>query len=103
MRIYSVPPDTREKEKIIGGLLNINQFLWLLGGLVLGAVFFAVVYKLTGFVGLSAFIGILFASAGLPFAFYKKKEYTLYQYLYYKHKFKKKTKKLPNARKEVSE
>ena len=38
MRSYTVPPDINEKEKIIGGILNINQFFWLLGGFIFGAV-----------------------------------------------------------------
>jgi len=100
MRMYTVPPDTKEKEKVIGGILNINQFFWILSGLVLGALVFASLFHVIG--GTPALIvGFVFCFTGVPFAFYKKKGLTLYQYLKWKRKFKKKTKKLPNIRKEV--
>lgn len=82
--------------------MDINQFFWILGGLILGAVMFAITYKLTYMSGFSLFVGILFCLTGIPFACFKKKELTLYQYLYYKRRFKKKVKKLPNIRKEVN-
>lgn len=101
MRVYPVPPDMKEKEKIIGGVLNLNQFLWILGGLGLGASVFALIYTLTKIEGLSLTIGGLFCLSGVPFALYKKNDLTLYQYIIRKRKFKKKVKHLPNQRKEV--
>ncbi|WCF11724.1 PrgI family protein (plasmid) [Paenibacillus thiaminolyticus] len=100
MRVYQVPPDMNEKEKIIGGILNLNQFFWVLGGLILGAIVFAITFPLFGG-GFSLFLGFLFCLSGVPFAVYKKNGLTLYEYLTYKRKFKKKVQKLPNIRKEV--
>lgn len=99
MRPHPVPPDMKEKEKVIGGLLNINQFFWVLGGLILGAIVFASTFSLFG--KGSLVLALPFCLTGLPFALYKKNGLTLYQYLYYKRKFKKKVHKLPNIRKEV--
>lgn len=91
-----------EKEKIIGGILNLNQFFWVLGGLVLGASVFALVFSLTKIAGLSLFVGAVFCLSGTPFALYKKNGLTLFEYLTRKRKFKKKVKHLPNQRKEVN-
>lgn len=89
-----------EKEKIIGGILNLNQFFWVLGGLIIGAVVFALSFPVVGGT-LSLILGALFCLTGIPFAVYKKNGLTLYQYITYKRKFNKKVKKLPNIRKEV--
>lgn len=99
MRTYTVPPGTNDKEKIIGGILNINQFFWVLGGLVLGATMFAITFPFLG--KGSLFIGFIFCLTGVPFVVFKKNNLTLFQYLKLKHDFKKKTKHLPNKRKEV--
>jgi len=101
MKMYSVPPDMKEKEKVIGGLLNINQFFWVLGGLILGAVTFASLFAIVGGT-LALIIGILLCFTGTPFALYKKNGLTLFQYIRLKRKFKKKVQKLPNKQKEVT-
>lgn len=87
MQIYDMPPDTKEKEKIIGGVLNINQFGWLLLGL---AGFLAVVlsfFKYFG--GVVFFFGLPFLIIGIAFAMVKKREMTLFKYLRYKKRYKK--------------
>ena len=89
-----------EKEKVIGGLLNINQFFWLLSGLAVSALVFGVLVSLIGGTG-AIIVAFPFLFVGTPFAFYKKKHLTLYQYITLKRKFKKKNQKLPNKRKEV--
>lgn len=100
MRTYKIPPNTAEKEKIIGGLLNLNQLFWILGGLGLGALAFTLLFDVIG--GIPALvIGVLFVPLGMPFAFYKKNELTLFRYLVYRHQFKKKEHYLPNKRKDV--
>lgn len=101
MQNYQTLPVTSEKEKIVGGVLNINQLFWLIGGAVFGLIMFFSVYKLSTTLGAILLIfGIL---SSTPFIFYKPKEgLTLFRYLFLKRKFKKKTKKLMNinARKE---
>ena len=96
--VYNVPADTREKEKIIGGLLTIGQFGWIVGGFLLGLASFAGVYLLTGAVIIAGPVGIMFAASGLPFAFYKINGVPLPVYLIRKSKFKKKNHKLINKR-----
>lgn len=99
MRSYFVPPDIAEKEKVIGGLLDITQFFWLLSGVGLGALLFFATFTIS--LGLATFLGILALPIGIPFAFYKKQDLPLYEYLKLKRAFKKKTKKLPNLRRDV--
>ena len=99
MRSYFVPPNTNEKEKVIGGILNINQFFWVLAGFLLGGLVIVFTHKILG--QFSIFLGLIFASTSLPFVLYKKNDLTLFQYLTLNQKFKKKVKKLPNKRKEV--
>lgn len=88
-----------DKEKVIGGILNINQFFWVLGGLGVGAGMFGLTFDIIG--GKPALVlGVLFSTTGLPFVIYKKNGLTLYQYIVYRNRFKKKVHKLPNMRKE---
>ena len=96
MRTYLVPPDISEKEKVIGGVLNMNQFFWILGGLFLGAMVFLI---LSSFMGKFALVpaGIICLS-GIPFVLIKPQGLTLFEYLKRKKDFKKKTKYLPNTR-----
>jgi len=97
-KVYRIPPDTSEQEKAIGGILTFIQFFWLLGGAVLGVMTYLLMYLIfrSHFIGI--FFALIVASSGLPFAFYKKKEMTLFEYLKKKSKFKKKSKKLVNRR-----
>jgi len=101
MSMYTIPADTKEKEKVIGGYLTTVQFFWLLGGLVLGLGLFVLFFGMTG----SLFIGLFFLLIGLglsiPFVFVKKKELTLFQYLKYKRRLKKRQVYLPNKKKEM--
>ena len=101
MRMYNIPPNMSEKEKVIGGLLNLNQFFWVLGGLALSALTFAGTFNIVGGT-LALIIAFPLIFSGLPFALYKKNDLTLFRYLTLKRKFNKKIKKLPNIKKEVS-
>lgn len=96
MQSYSIPADTNEKEKIIGGILNINEFLWILAGFILGLFVFA---ALSSFLGKGAIVvGLLFTPVGVPFVVIKKEGLTLFEYLKRKQEFKTKAKLLPNKR-----
>lgn len=101
MGMYQIPPDVKEKEKVIGGILNLVQFLWLLGGLGLALLLFLATSGITGslIVGLiSALLGI---GVSLPFAFYKKRDLSFFQYLKFKRRLKNKNVCLVNKRKDV--
>lgn len=101
MKIYPVPPDMKEKEKVIGGVLNLNQFFWLLGGFGLGALFFILSFVTIGNGILSCFLGLIGLLSGTPFAFKKKLDMTLWQYISRKRALKRKTQKLINRRRDV--
>lgn len=92
----SIPPDMREKEKIVGGLLDINQLLWIIGGGVLGAIMFGTSFLILNLPILSIILAIIGVALSLPFVFYKKNDLTLYQHLKYSYEFKTKVKELPN-------
>lgn len=96
--VYNVPADVREKEKIIGGLLTIGQFAWVIGGFLLGLASLAGIYILTKTFIIAGPVGLMFSCSGLPFAFYKKNGVDLPVYLIRKSKFKKKKHKLINKR-----
>ena len=98
-RSYKMSADTSEKEKIIGGILTAAQGGWLGGGFVISA---SLLMLLTHGASLPAPVALLFAlppgmAFGLTFAFYKKKELTLWQYITLKYRFKKKEKILLNT------
>lgn len=98
-RIYKMSADVREKEKVVGGVLTIQQTCWLAGGCAIFALLLSLFcFKLHW----PAIVSILLAappglSFGLIFAFYKKGELTLTQYLMLKHQFKSKEKVLLNT------
>lgn len=103
MNMYQVPPDTKEKEKVIGGLFDWGQFFWFLLGAAIGIVVFAILYVLTGIPILAGIFGLLGIASTLPFVFVKKKGLSLFSYLYYKRKLKRQSGKLINRRKGVTE
>ena len=99
MAQYIVPPDTSEKEKIVGGLLTGGQLVWVLAGLGGWALFGLGLY---GFMGKFSFIfSFPFVPVAGVFAFYKKHELTFFDYLSKRREHRKKTKHLPNLRKET--
>lgn len=101
MRKYYIPPTIKEKEKVIGGVLTLGQFMYLIVGLVIGLVTGVVLYILTKSIEIAIVAILAGIGAGIPFAFYKKNGLTLLQYIKYKKIFLKKYKKLPKKRKEV--
>ena len=92
MQTYDMPPDTREKEKVIGGVLNINQF-----GLIILLVIILTTYKFLGII--SVFVGLPFVIIGIMFAVRKKNDMTYFQYLRYKRRYKKTIKYYINKQK----
>lgn len=98
--MYQIPADMKEKEKVIGGILTMIQFFWILGGLGLGLMMLVIALAITGSLIVGAVFIVLGLIASLPFAFYTKKGLSLFQYLRYKRKLSKKTVILVNKRKE---
>lgn len=96
MRKYTIPPTIREKEKVIGGVLSMEEFMYLIGGLIIGIFVFICLMNISKII--AGIIGGIFALSGIPFAFIKPKGYSIPKYLKYKKEFKNKTKKLPNKR-----
>ena len=94
-RIYSMPPDTREKEKVVGGILDIRQLVWIIIGFVLYAVFCLTTFRILRV--FSFVLGIPFLIAGVVFAIKKVGEYSLAKYLRYRFMFKRKIKYYINA------
>jgi hypothetical protein len=85
IKVFEMPPDTREKEKIIGGLIDFSQLIWLAIGLGACAIVVIVFYNIIG-LG-SAIIGFPFIVGGCIFAFKKKEDMMLFTYIVYKIKF----------------
>lgn len=99
MSVYSMPPDTSAKEKLVGGILDMTQLIFLLIGLGIGlgiGFLFKTFFGLFGLI-LGVVLGV---AAGLIFGFVKIKGISLFNYFKYKKKHQKKTKKLPNVRKD---
>ena len=91
---HQMPPDTREREKIIGGLLDLGQLLWLLLGAGLYGIFLFTFFSMLG--GFSFVIGLPILASGVPFAFKKINNLTLFQYLRLKRRYKRKIKGFVN-------
>lgn len=98
MRKYYIPPTIKEKEKIIGGILTLGQFAFLITGLVIGIVLAVFIFVITDSIEMAIILFLTGLSSGVPFAFYKKNGLTLLQYIKYKRKFVAKEKKLPKRR-----
>lgn len=99
MKYYPIPPDTRGKEKIIGGIFTISQFIFLIIGVILGFVLVAVTFQMTNSFVVAGIAFIIGVGPFIPFSFVKKHELgemELFQYLRLKQKFKKSRKVFPN-------
>lgn len=97
MSAYNMPPDTSAREKLVGGILDLTQLLFLLAGLAVGFIIGWPLKSAMGMPGLV--IGLVPGLAvGLIFAFLQIKGLSLLSYIRYKKLHKKKTKKLPNVR-----
>ena len=100
MRYYTIPPDTRGKEKIIGGIFTISQFIFLVVGVLLGFLLVIPTYKLTNSFIASGIVFVLGVAPFVPFSFVKIHrlgEMELFPYLRLKEKFKKSRKEFPNV------
>lgn len=94
-REYKMTPDTREKEKVVGGIFDLSQFMWVILGFGLFLIIGISLYRLIGF--FSFILGFPFFVAGFVFAIKKVEDMPYFTYLRYKHKFKHKTKNYFNV------
>lgn len=88
--------DTSEKEKIVGGILTLEQALWLAAGFIIFASIFLFFSKFLPIIIATIIALIPGLSFSLPFAFYRKGGLSLSNYLILKKKFSKKEKFLIN-------
>lgn len=84
-RVYSMPPDTNEKEKIFGGVLTLSQAGWIGGGFFLALILALLLFQIFKF-----FVIVICAVplvAGCVFALKKKGNYTYFRYLMLKRRY----------------
>lgn len=98
MATYPIPPDVREKEKVVGGIFTVSQTLILVIGVALSFFFINLLYNISGHIVVGIFGAIPMIPA-LWLALRKKHEYgdmEMIQYFIFLHKFKKSRKEYPN-------
>lgn len=93
MTQWKVPPDTSQKEKIVGGVLTAVQLMWMILGLGIAAGLGLLLGNIMGIVGLvfGVIVGVGF---GCFFCFYKKNGIPIFTYIRLQAKHKKKNQKL---------
>lgn len=96
---YKIPPEVAEREKVIGGFLDLGQIIWLVIGLAIAALTFISTFAIFGSKG-SLFISLFPIGVSLIFVFYKKEGLSYFTYLRYNWKHNQKTHYLPNVRTE---
>ena len=98
-RIYDLPPNTNDKEKVIGGVFTFTQFIFLVIGFLTGggvALLFKQVFTSYWFAVVGFALGIV---PFLPFGFYrveKMGDIELFRYLVIKFQFRHSHKKYIN-------
>lgn len=85
-RLYRMTPNTKEREKIIGGVLDIVQLAWLGVGVGIYAVLTLTTATFLHIAAIFIWLPVLFV--GVPFAFVKKGDLTLSKYISLKKKYK---------------
>ena len=96
--MYSVPASTNEKEKIVGGILTLNEVIWVGFGVL---VFF--IFSLLFFSSLKLFsllVGLILGSPFAAFGIVKIHGVSLMTYIKRKRAFKKLNKRLPKKRRD---
>lgn len=93
--VYNMPPDTGEREKIVGGVMDITQLAWLAAGFGLYVIHALIMFRFVNWICLV--VGIVFLVWGCIFAFKKKDDMPYPRYLRYKFLFKTRTRHFVNA------
>lgn len=95
---YAIPPDIREKEKIIGGVLTGSQTVIIAVGAAVAFIVVNGLYNLTA----NVVIAVLGVAVLVPFGYVALKRMPKYgdieysQYLIFKHRYNKSRKEFPN-------
>lgn len=95
MAVYNMPPDTREREKIVGGVLDLFQLLWIAIGAILYAIHAIIMFRFVSYI--CFFAGVPFLVFGFMFALRKKDDMPYPTYLKYKLIYNRKTRYYVNA------
>lgn len=101
MRRYASFIEDDNKEKIVGGLLNLSQALWLAGGLATGLSIGMLTYSLTKVTLLAIIMVIPPNIVTVIFAFNTQHGMTLMKYLITKKAFDQQNEFVPNCRVEL--
>lgn len=98
MNTYPVPPDIREKEKVVGGILTVSQTVFVVIGVVLALINVQFIISHTHNI-LLAILGILPSVPIIAVGVITKHDYgemELSQFLIYQFFFKRSKKEFPN-------
>lgn len=95
--MYQMPPDTSEKEKIVGGLFDIYQVIQFSAFTIAGIIIGLILYYITGIFIISVILLLPFVITGAIFALKKVDGLMLFTYLRLKHKHNKKIKYYVNS------
>ena len=71
MQHYQIPPNTQDKEKIFGGIFTLSQFIFIVIGVLVGAVSGLALYGITNNLIVMAIAFIFGVLLFIPFAFIK--------------------------------
>lgn len=88
-----MPADLKDKEKTIGGVLTMEQLVYLILGAAVGVVVGMILGAITT-PGIGIFIGFILCFSGIPFAFIRPYKMSLISYIVSAYTFKKKKKNL---------
>lgn len=97
MRMYTMPPDSTEKEKIFGGIFTFAQVIQFAVFTVIGVIVALACYGFTNSMILSVLLLIPFVITGIVFAVVKVDGLMLLTYIKLKRRHKKKVKYFVNA------
>lgn len=100
-QVYQMSADTRDKEKMVGGVMSLNQLMWIVAGVGFYALFAYLTYSQLYI--LSFIVWLPFIAGGLVLAFKKVNGIPLPRYIVLKIKFKNLIKHYINKTKEKKE
>ena len=100
MKYYDIPPDIREKEKIIGGKFTVGQIVFLIAGFLLALLTMFSLYSLIERPVMAVLIGLCVGAPFVPYGFRTIPEMgdiELFQYRIYQHRYRKSRKDFINV------